>query len=90
VAIVAFSFPISYWTGWGWVQHVSSASAWIGISLGQALRYGSQQALISIDGPALLEGWLSPRVLGLVVEWATLHKEDLTENWLLARKPTSA
>ena len=32
---------------------------------------------------------LSPRVLGLIVEWASRHRPELLENWRLAmeRKP---
>jgi hypothetical protein len=29
--------------------------------------------------------WLSPRVLGLVVEWASAHQIELREDWELAR-----
>jgi hypothetical protein len=36
--------------------------------------YGEQEALIAIENLSVLEGKLSPRVLGLVIEWATLHK----------------
>jgi hypothetical protein len=31
------------------------------------------RALVAIDGLTLLDGRLSPRVLGLVVEWAAGH-----------------
>jgi hypothetical protein len=50
------------------------------------VRYGGQKALISIDPPTVLEGRLSPRPLGLVVEWASLHREELSKNWDLARQ----
>ncbi len=33
----------------------------------------------------VLEGSISPRALGLVIEWATLHKEELLKNWDLAK-----
>jgi len=48
-------------------------------------RYGSQRAIISIESLAVTEGRLSPRVLGLVMEWAALHQNELLENWKLAR-----
>ena len=32
----------------------------------------------------LLQGQLSPRVLGLVVEWAAHHQAELAANWDLA------
>lgn len=49
------------------------------------VRYGEQQAIIGIDNLVLLRGKLSPRTLGLVVEWASLHQDELKENWRLAR-----
>jgi hypothetical protein len=49
-------------------------------------RYGGQKALISIDKPTILEGSLSPRVLGLVVEWAAMHRAELAENWERSRR----
>ncbi len=50
------------------------------------VRYGQQKAIIDISSLAILEGNLSPRVLGLVTEWATLHQAELLENWDLARQ----
>ncbi len=29
----------------------------------------------------VLEGRLAPRILGLVVEWASQHQPELMENW---------
>ena len=46
-------------------------------------RDGGQRAILAIETFAILEGDLSPRVLGLVVEWA--HREELMENWRRAR-----
>jgi hypothetical protein len=43
--------------------------------------YGEQEAVIAIDNLAVLEGKLSPRVLGLVIEWATLHQDELRVVW---------
>ena len=48
-------------------------------------RYGDQKALISIESLTILRGQLSPRVLGLVVEWASAHQSELMEDWRLAR-----
>ena len=48
------------------------------------VQYGRQKALIAIDTLAVLEGQLPARVLGLVTEWAALHREELRENWNLA------
>lgn len=50
------------------------------------VRYGEQRALISIQSLSLLEGGLSPRLLGMVIEWALLHQKELLDNWELARR----
>jgi hypothetical protein len=50
------------------------------------VRYGGQKAIIAIETLMLLEGKLSPRVLGLVMEWASQHQDELRNNWTLARK----
>jgi hypothetical protein len=50
------------------------------------VRYGERRAIVAIDALVLLEGSLPPRVLGLVMEWAALHKAELTENWSRARR----
>ncbi|MGH2544679.1 MAG: DUF4160 domain-containing protein [Ardenticatenaceae bacterium] len=34
----------------------------------------------------LLRGHLSPRVWGMVIEWAAAHQVELQENWNLARR----
>jgi hypothetical protein len=49
------------------------------------VRYGEQRALIAIESLAVLEGDLSPRVLGLVIEWAQIHKAELRTDWEIAR-----
>ena len=49
------------------------------------VRYSGQKALIAIETGALLRGYLSPRALGLVTEWAAQHRVDLMEDWRLAR-----
>jgi hypothetical protein len=48
-------------------------------------RYGQFKATIDIDSLEVLEGKLPPRVLGLVVEWASQHKKELMINWEKAR-----
>ena len=48
-------------------------------------RYGSEEAQISIKDLSVLEGRLSPRALGLVMEWATLHQDELSLVWDQAR-----
>ena len=49
-------------------------------------RYGGHKAAIGIHSLEVLDGWLPPRVLGLVKEWASLHKAELLEDWRLARR----
>jgi hypothetical protein len=44
-------------------------------------RYGDNNGVIKIDNFALIEGFLPPRALGLVIEWAEIHKEELLINW---------
>jgi len=46
-------------------------------------RYGELSAQISIKDFSIIEGDLPSRVLGLVVEWASLHQNELEENWEL-------
>ncbi|MBW4690275.1 MAG: DUF4160 domain-containing protein [Lyngbya sp. HA4199-MV5] len=50
------------------------------------VRYGQQKAIIEIQSLSILEGKLSPRVLGLVIEWASAHQAELLQNWELARQ----
>lgn len=49
-------------------------------------RYGGDQAIIAIETLRVLGGRLSPRVMGLVVEWALQHRDELLEDWRLARE----
>ena len=49
-------------------------------------KYGESEAVISIDTGEVIEGRLPPRVLGLVQEWREYHKNELNEDWNLARK----
>ena len=48
------------------------------------VRYGEHKALIAIDSLTLIRGRLSPRVFGMVMEWAANHQVELQENWQLA------
>jgi len=47
-------------------------------------RYGNQKVAVEIDTLKVLYGEISPRALGLIVEWAALHKTELLNNWKLA------
>ena len=48
-------------------------------------RYGRDQAVISVADLVVIKGALPPRALGLVMECATRHREELMEDWNLAR-----
>jgi hypothetical protein len=48
-------------------------------------RYNGEKVSIEIKSLKVLEGSISPRALGLVIEWATLHKEELLKDWDLAK-----
>ena len=41
--------------------------------------YGGHKAVIDIESLALIEGQLPPRARGLVIEWATMHQDELRE-----------
>ena len=43
--------------------------------------YGEYEGLVEIHGLSLFAGRLPPRVLGLVIEWANLHQQELVEDW---------
>lgn len=48
--------------------------------------YGGREASIAIDSLEVLRGDLPPRVLRLVKQWASLHREELLKNWDLAEQ----
>jgi hypothetical protein len=48
-------------------------------------KYAEARASFSITDLRLLEGSLPPRARALVLEWAFLHRDELMENWELAR-----
>ena len=50
------------------------------------VRYAEQRAIMAIESPMVLDGELSPRALGLVMEWAAVHRAELMEDWNLARQ----
>lgn len=43
--------------------------------------YGGEEAALSVDTLAVLEGHLPRRALSLVLEWASLHRAELSDNW---------
>jgi hypothetical protein len=48
--------------------------------------YGEHEALININTLAIISGKLPGRALGLVMEWALQHQEELGELWAKARR----
>ncbi len=47
--------------------------------------YGDESAVFSIDTLEVIQGSLPPRVKGLIIEWADLHREELMNNWKLLK-----
>lgn len=43
--------------------------------------YGGEESLVEIHGLTFLQGRLPARARGLVVEWASLHQQELREAW---------
>ena len=50
------------------------------------VRYGGEKALIDMESLTVLEGRIPHRVLGFVVEWASIHRDELLQDWRLARQ----
>jgi Domain of unknown function (DUF4160) len=47
--------------------------------------YGDDRAQIDIRTLSVFSGRLPPRVMGLMIEWATLHQQELFTDWERAR-----
>ena len=43
--------------------------------------YNDLEGIFEFSTFQMLEGNLPARVKGLVIEWATLHKQELIDNW---------
>lgn len=43
--------------------------------------YGEYESSFSLEPITMVKGYLPPRVQGLVVEWASMHIDDLKTNW---------
>ena len=48
-------------------------------------QYGGDEVIVGIEDLSVLQGRLSPRALGLVMEWATQHQEELRTVWAQAQ-----
>ena len=51
-------------------------------------RYGKDQVAVDIRTLRVLEGRLPSRALGMVMEWASEHQEELLQDWEQARGGT--
>jgi hypothetical protein len=49
-------------------------------------RYGEYRIEIAIQTLSVLAGKLPPRAMGLVMEWASRHQDELMADWELARQ----
>ena len=45
--------------------------------------YGEHEAKIDIRTLEVIEGWLPNRAVALVLEWASMHRIELMEDWEL-------
>jgi phosphomannomutase len=48
-------------------------------------RYGGEEVVIGISTLAAIAGHLPPRAMGLVIEWASMHQDELMREWEKAR-----
>ena len=48
-------------------------------------KYSGSECLIHITDLSVLEGKLPARALGMVIEWASAHQNELLANWELAK-----
>jgi len=48
-------------------------------------RHAGREVVVAFDTLAIIRGRLSPRAHALVVEWASLHVDELRADWELAR-----
>lgn len=50
------------------------------------VEYGGEKAVFDFRALIVIRGSLSPRVLGLVVEWAAQHQSEFLDLWERASK----
>lgn len=48
--------------------------------------YGEHEAVFDIHNWVVVHGYLPPRVMGMVIEWASQHQNDLLALWECAAK----
>ena len=49
-------------------------------------KYSDKSGIFSMSELKMIEGNLPQRVVSLVVEWASIHKKELMDDWNLAQK----
>jgi hypothetical protein len=49
------------------------------------VEYGGENGVVSIEDLTMISGAIPPRALGLTVEWASLHRDELRQLWRRAR-----
>jgi hypothetical protein len=51
--------------------------------------YNEHNAVVGINDLSILKGDLPPKAIGMVMEWARIHRDELLRDWELAsRKET--
>jgi len=50
------------------------------------VEYQGQKALVGIDPMVVIQGVLPNRVLRLVLAWGELHRDEILQDWELARE----
>jgi Domain of unknown function (DUF4160) len=48
--------------------------------------YAEYEVLINIQTLEIIKGSMPRRALALILEWASLHRSELMENWILCEK----
>ena len=48
--------------------------------------YNEYKAIVGIHDLSILHGDLPPKAIGMVMEWARIHREELRRDWELAEK----
>jgi hypothetical protein len=56
------------------------------------VRYGDKKAIVGIETLKVLDGAIPTRVLALVLEWVSSHRDELGANWqrAVAKEPLAA
>lgn len=49
-------------------------------------QYGEYEVLLDIQTLGIVGGYLPPRAMGLVMEWASLHQKELLTLWKRAEE----